>query len=99
MKKLIISVILISAAMFSLENAAASNNTMTVANNDSPSGLQGKGGAEHPKGLEKHEKSPHGWSHGKKHGWDHHANHHRDHHNNHGHHNDKAHHEHQNNNH
>jgi hypothetical protein len=61
--------------------------------NNSPPGLQGKGGAGFPKGLESHEKNPSGWSHGGKHGWDrddwdHHGHHHHWHHHHHHHHHD-----------
>ena len=44
------------------------NNAMLQTQN-SPPGLQGKGGAELPKGLEKQEKTPAGWDKGKKRGW------------------------------
>lgn len=49
-----------------------------------PPGLQGKGGADFPRGLESHEKVPGGWEHGEKRGWDydHHHRYHR-HHNDH----------------
>lgn len=42
----------------------------------SPPGLSGKGGGEFPRGLEKNEKTPAGWSHGEKTGWHHHHHHH-----------------------
>lgn len=45
-----------------------------------PPGLQNKGGAEFPRGLESHEKTPGGWEKGEKHGWSffhHHHKHHK----------------------
>lgn len=48
--------------------------------NNAPPGLEGKGGGEFPKGLEKNEKTPAGWMHGKKMGWSRHHGHHRHHH-------------------
>lgn len=49
---------------------------------NSPPGLQGKGGAEFPRGLENSEKTPAGWSEGEKRGWSrtHHHRHHHQHH-------------------
>ena len=47
-----------------------------------PPGLSDKGGADFPKGLEKNEKTPHGWTQGQKKGWKHkhHHHHHKNHH-------------------
>ncbi len=87
MKKLILStLILFTALAFSLGNAAPAENKTVVADRGSPPGLQGKGGAEFPRGLENQEKIPKGWSHGKKEGWEKGVGkHHHDHHHHHGH--------------
>src|SRR5258708_11167218 len=69
MKKIILMTSLLSSILI-LSPYAAAENTITQASN-SPPGLQGKGGAEFPQGLENKEKTPAGWSEGGKKGWNH----------------------------
>lgn len=77
MKKILLHILTFAAVVgFSLGNIVSAATTITLADNDPPPGLQGKGGAEFPKGLEKNEKTPEGWTHGEKKGWDHNSNHH-----------------------
>jgi hypothetical protein len=71
MKRIILSIISLFVAFFVLNVYAA------------PPGLSGKGGADFPHGLEKGEKTPHGWSQGRKEGWDNDFRHHHHHHHHH----------------
>lgn len=74
MKNLLYGLLTLAAAIsLSIGNAALAD----------PPGLHGKGGAEFPRGLEKNEKTPAGWSHGEKRGWNHHHKHHKKHHHKH----------------